>query len=85
MQVNKAGHIQIQPVQIFNQRGAKAGLGAADELKVDGSLGELATQALGAGDDAAAVEEARKLIASGQLDTPDAAFAAAKNMAEFGI
>jgi len=85
MLVNKAEHRPIQPVQIFNQRSTKAGSEAGDELKVDGNLGELATQALAAGDDTAAVEEARKLIASGQLDTPDAALAAAKKMVELGI
>jgi hypothetical protein len=41
--------------------------------------------AAGTADDAQKIEEARKLLASGALDTPQAARKAAQNMLKFGI
>lgn len=56
-------------------------------LTVDAQCLQYVSEALNtsAPDDADKIEQARKLLASGALDTPEAARIAAENMLKFGI
>jgi hypothetical protein len=90
MQINKAQNIQVQNLLgsiTHKDVGAKSAAQAAPDVKIDVQYQEYINSALdcAADNDAALIEQTRKLIASGALDTPEAARNAAQNLLKFGI
>ena len=87
VQVNKTDNIQLQTNVAVNQRTVKQDSVVTDDVKIDRQYDGLVNKALelASSEDEAAIEQAKKLIASGQLDSPQAAFNAAKNIVELGI
>ena len=86
MQVNKT-QVQIQGLwDSVAQKDASAKSAARPDpdVKIDVSSTEYVNQALDT-NDADVVEQAKKLLASGALDTPEAARKAAENLLKFGI
>jgi hypothetical protein len=87
VQVNKTDNIQLQINTAANQRAVKQDSTVADTLKIDSQYDGLVNKALelASSEDEAAIEQAKKLIASGQLDSPQAAYNAARNIVDLGI
>jgi hypothetical protein len=90
MQIDKTQNIQpqniIDPIAPKEANRKPTGQTSSD-VTIDTRYQEYASQALNnAGtDDTAEIEQARKLLASGALDTPEAARKAAENLLKFGI
>lgn len=87
MQIDKIQNIQIQALR--DGIGAKDGTRKSTNIPqqttaIDINYQEYAAEAISS-DDAQKIEEARKLLLSGALDTPQAARKAAQNIIKFGI
>jgi len=90
MQIDKTQNVQAQGLQdSITQKDASAKSSPRTEsnVTIDTNYQPYTDQLLDAGtaDDAQKIEEARNLLASGALDTPQAARKAAQNMLKFGI
>jgi hypothetical protein len=90
MQIDKIQNILIQGFRDnISQKDDNSKSAAIHEQDnpLDANYGQYTAQVLdsGAADDAQKIEEARKLLASGALDTPEAACNAAQNLLKFGI
>jgi hypothetical protein len=90
MQIDKTQNVQVQGLRdSITQKDANAKSAPCTEsnVTIDTNYRPYTDQLLDAGtaDDAQKIEEARNLLASGALDTPQAARKAAQNMLKFGI
>jgi hypothetical protein len=90
MQIDKTQNVQVQGLRdSITQKDANAKSAPRTEsnVTIDTNYQPYTDQLLDAGtiDDAKKIEEARNLLASGALDTPQAARKAAQNMLKFGI
>jgi hypothetical protein len=86
MQINKAENTQGQTLLDAGAKARGARPAAqADALTVEPRNQAYIDKALALTDDAAAVAEAKQLLASGALDTPEAIRQAAQNMLDQGI
>lgn len=87
VQINKTDNMQINNLSEFITRTIPAGSPAKplDEVQVEPSTAQYIQQALASEADAQEVERAKQLLASGQLDSPEAIRTAARNMIDLGI
>jgi hypothetical protein len=91
MQIDKAqNNVQVQGFRdniAQKDVSAKSSSPTASNVTIDTNYQQYTDQLVdaGAADDASKIEEARQLLASGALDTPQAARKAAQNMLKFGI
>ena len=87
VQVNKTENTQVQLVENLGARrqNNKPVTGGQDDLQVDSTYSKYIDQAMAEQQTDPAVEAAQKLLASGALDTPEAARLAAQNLLNFGI
>ncbi|MDO8302911.1 MAG: hypothetical protein Q7T18_06705 [Sedimentisphaerales bacterium] len=90
MQINKVQNIQVQSLLdsvAQKDASAKSAPKTASEVTIDVNYQAYTAQALDSGvtDDAEQIAKARELLASGTLDTREAARAAAKNLLKFGV
>jgi hypothetical protein len=91
MQIDKTqNNVQVQGFRdsvAQKDVNAKSAPAPESNVTVDTNYQQYTSQLINAGtaDDAKKIEEARQLLASGALDTPQAAHKAAQNMLKFGI
>lgn len=91
MQIDKTqNNVQVQGFRdsiAQKDVSVKSASPAESNITIDTNYQQYTDQLIdaGAADDAKKIEEARRLIASGALDTPQAARTAAENMLRFGI
>jgi putative cell wall-binding protein len=87
VQINKTENIQVQAIadSAASSRKPKAGNTSTDDLRIDSKSAEYVSQALENQDDTRAIEEAKKLLQSGALESPESIRAAAENILKFGI
>ena len=90
MQIDKTQNVQVQGFLdgiAQKEVSVKSATKAAPDVKVDVNYQDYVSKALDCGvtDDARQIEQARQLLASGALDTPEAARKAAENLLKFGI
>jgi hypothetical protein len=91
MQIDKTqNNVQVQGFRdsiAQKDVSAKSAAPAESNVTIDTNYQQYTDQLIDAGtaDDAQKIEEARKLLASGALDTPQAARKAAQNMLKFGM
>ena len=90
MQIDKTQTIQAQGFLdgvAQKEVSVKSAAKAAPDVRVDVNHQDYISKALDCSvtEDARQIEQARKLLASGALDTPEAARKAAENLLKFGI
>jgi hypothetical protein len=90
MQIDKIQNILIQSLRDnISQKDGNPQSSAITEQNtpIDANYAQYTAQVSdsGAADDAQKIQEARKLLASGALDTPEAARKAAQNILKFGV
>jgi hypothetical protein len=90
MQIDKTQNSQVQSFrESITQKdaGAKSAPPSQPDVTIATNYQQYTDKLVdaGAADDAQKIEEARKLLASGALDTPQAARKAAQNLLKFGI
>ena len=91
MQIDKTqNNVQVQGFKnsiAQKDVGAKSAPAAESNVTIDANYQQYTDQLIdaGAADDAKKIEEARRLLASGALDTPQAAYKAAENIIRLGI
>ncbi len=90
MQIDKTQNIQIQGFRdsiIQKDIGPKSAARNKSDISIDINYQQYTDQlsAAASADETQKIEEARKLLASGALDSPEAALKAAENLLKYGI